>query len=124
MRVVECAFCKGKGKDPFELLSKLATCQVCGGTGKVEVIEPAIKCAFCKGTGVYPRNGCVTCTVCNGKGMVTVKGETEGCRTEVTTETRSSVVTMNSVIPRLQRGGFKEMTKLNSSREYFIKNPC
>jgi hypothetical protein len=28
---------------------------------------------------------------------------------------------MNSVIPWLQRGGFKEMTKLNSSREYFIK---
>jgi DnaJ-class molecular chaperone len=74
-----CAFCKGKGKDPFELLSKLANCQVCGGKGKVEVIEPAIKCAFCKGTGIYPRDGRVTCTVCNGKGMVTVKGETEGC---------------------------------------------
>ena len=79
MSVVECAFCKGKGKDPFELLSKLATCQVCGGTGKVEVMEPAIKCAFCKGTAIYPRDGRVTCTVCNGKGMVTVKGETEGC---------------------------------------------
>jgi len=45
----------------------------------VEIIEPAIKCAYCKGTGVYPHNGRVTCTVCNGKGMVTVKGETEGC---------------------------------------------
>jgi len=79
MEKIICAFCKGKGKDPFGLLSELATCQVCGGKGQVEVIEPAIKCAFCKGTGVYPHNARVTCTVCNGKGMVTVKGETEGC---------------------------------------------
>ena len=79
MGEIKCAFCKGIGKDPFDLLSELATCQVCGGTGKVEVVEPAIKCVFCKATGVYPRNARVTCTVCNGKGMVTVKGATEEC---------------------------------------------
>jgi len=28
---------------------------------------------------------------------------------------------MDSVIPWLQRGGFKEMTKLNSSREHFVR---
>jgi len=76
---IKCAFCKGTGKDPFDLLSELATCQVCGGRGKVEVVEPAIKCVFCKATGVYPRNARVTCTVCNGKGSVTVKGATEEC---------------------------------------------
>ena len=76
---IRCAFSKGAGKDPFDLLSELATCQVCAGKGKVEVVEPAIKCAFCQATGVYPRNGRVTCTVCNGKGMVTVKGTTEEC---------------------------------------------
>jgi DnaJ-class molecular chaperone len=38
-----------------------------------------IKCAFCKGSGVYPHNGRVTCTVCSGKGMVTVKGATDTC---------------------------------------------
>ncbi|MDP8258053.1 MAG: YuiA family protein, partial [Candidatus Aadella gelida] len=39
-----------------------------------------IKCVFCKGTGVYPHNGRITCTVCSGKGMVTVnKGATEEC---------------------------------------------
>jgi len=79
MSMVECAFCRGKGIDPFNLLSKLSTCQVCGGAGKVEIIEPAIKCVYCKGTGVYPHNARVTCTVCNGKGMVTVKGATEEC---------------------------------------------
>ncbi|MEW6003226.1 MAG: hypothetical protein AB1638_11365 [Nitrospirota bacterium] len=80
MSVVECAFCKGKGVDPFELLSPLAACQVCGGRGKVEVIEPAIKCAFCQGTGVYPYGVRITCYVCGGRGMVTVKeGETKEC---------------------------------------------
>ena len=79
MGVIKCAFCKGTGKDPFDLLSELAICQVCGGRGKVEVKEPAIKCVYCKGTGVYPHNGRVTCTVCNGKGSVTVKTPTEKC---------------------------------------------
>lgn len=74
-----CSFCKGSGRDPFDLLSELAACQVCGGTGKVEVKEPAIKCAYCKGTGVY-HDTRVTCTVCNGRGMVTApKGETTQC---------------------------------------------
>ena len=76
---ITCAFCKGKGKDPFNLLSELALCQVCNGTGQVIVKEPAIKCAYCKGTGVY-HDTRVTCTVCNGKGMVAApKGETCQC---------------------------------------------
>jgi len=79
MSLTTCAFCKGRGKDPFNLLSELSTCQVCGGKGKVKVEEPAIKCAYCKGTGVYPYGSRLTCTVCNGKGMVTVKGATEKC---------------------------------------------
>jgi len=79
MSGVQCAFCKGSGKDPFNLLSEFAICQVCGGRGKVEVKEPAAKCAFCKGTGVYPHNARVTCTVCNGKGLVSVKGPSEEC---------------------------------------------
>ncbi len=106
MSVLECAFCRGKGKDPFELLSKLATCQVCGGTGKVEVIEPSIKCAFCKGTGIYPRDGRVTCTVCNGKGMVTVKGETEGCP-----KCKGSGQEIESGLPCIKCGGKGVTTK-------------
>ena len=67
---ITCGFCKGMGKDPFGLLSEHAACQVCCGTGKVEVIEPVIKCVYCDGSGVY-HNTRITCTVCNGKGMVT-----------------------------------------------------
>ena len=70
---------KAKVKTPLSSSPSLPPARYVEAKGKVEVIEPAIKCAFCKGTGVYPRNGRVTCTVCNGKGTVTVKGETEGC---------------------------------------------
>lgn len=76
---IVCAFCKGSGKDPFDLLSDLAACQVCGGTGKVEVEEPATKCVFCKGSGAYHGTR-ITCTVCRGRGMVTApQGETRQC---------------------------------------------
>jgi len=76
--IVQCAFCKGKGKDPFNLLSSLAECQVCGGRGVVMVPETAIGCAFCEGTGVYPGKR-LTCTTCGGKGKVTVRGPFETC---------------------------------------------
>lgn len=79
MSKIKCAFCKGKGRDPFDLLSDLSVCQVCGGTGKVEVEEPAVKCAFCNGTGVYPEGARITCTVCKGKGKNTVKGTKSTC---------------------------------------------
>jgi DnaJ-class molecular chaperone len=100
MSHVQCAFCKGKGKDPFNLLSELAICQVCRGTGKVEVIEPAIKCAYCKGTGIYPHNGRVTCTVCNGKGSITVKGTTEEC-----TKCKGTGTAIDSGLPCIKCGG-------------------
>ena len=69
-----CGFCRGKGKDPFELLSALSTCQVCAGSGIVEVKEPSRKCVFCGGSGVYP-NSRLTCTVCGGKGFATIPEE-------------------------------------------------
>jgi DnaJ-class molecular chaperone len=30
---IKCSFCEGKGKDPFNLLSKASQCQVCNGLG-------------------------------------------------------------------------------------------
>jgi len=74
----KCAFCQGKGIDPFELLSKLSTCQVCGGRGEVTIPEPAIECAFCGGSGVH-RDQRLTCVVCGGKGMVNIKEPYETC---------------------------------------------
>jgi len=78
MKEVKCAFCKGKGLDPFELLSSLSKCAVCGGKGKVKVEMPYIDCAFCDGTGVYPHTR-LNCTVCMGKGVVTFREPRRTC---------------------------------------------
>jgi len=77
---VKCAFCNGTGKDPFGIMSVLATCQVCRGSGQVAVTEPYARCAFCNGSGVQPSRR-LTCTVCNGKGVVPapVEAEREAC---------------------------------------------
>ena len=69
MATVTCAFCDGKGLDPFGLLSAHSKCQVCSGKGEINVKEPTIECAFCGGTGVFPGRR-ATCYVCGGKGVV------------------------------------------------------
>lgn len=69
-----CAFCKGKGKDPFGIPSKLSDCQVCLGRGMVQSVEPLATCPYCKGGGVF-FNHRMPCAVCKGKGKVTkIKG--------------------------------------------------
>lgn len=74
---ISCAFCSGKGRDPFDLLSEKSTCHVCSGTGKVSVSKPFMKCAYCKGTGNYKS---YSCNVCKGKGVVPeLKGDTKVC---------------------------------------------
>jgi len=78
MKEIKCAFCKGKGIDPFDLLSSISTCSVCGGKGKVNVEEPYVKCAFCHGTGIYPHTR-LNCTICMGKGVVTFRGTRTIC---------------------------------------------
>lgn len=71
---IKCAFCKGRGIDPFGIMSKLAYCPVCKGNKKVEVIEPFVDCKFCKGSGVYPASR-MSCTACNGKGVVSIQSK-------------------------------------------------
>ena len=69
VKTIQCAFCRGKGKDPFQLLSKLSLCQVCGGKGKVNVPFPYDTCPVCRGSGIQPHTRLV-CTTCNGKGVI------------------------------------------------------
>lgn len=74
-KTIHCAFCGGRGKDPFELLSELATCQVCNGKGEVMIASPYNSCPACSETGVKPHSRLV-CTVCKGKGVISrQKGE-------------------------------------------------
>lgn len=76
--IVECAFCGGKGRDPFEVMSPISTCPVCSGRREVEVREPAGDCVFCSGTGAHPRSR-LTCTACLGRGKLFVDGADELC---------------------------------------------
>jgi len=75
---LQCAFCQGKGIDPFELLYKQSVCQVCSGGGRVTTRGPARECAYCNGTGVHLHRRLV-CTVCGGKGIVNIKEPMETC---------------------------------------------
>ena len=77
--MVRCAFCNGKGRDPYHLLSYLATCQVCLGKGVVNVSKPAIKCVYCNGSGRNPSDGRITCSVCFGKGVIHVDKKIMEC---------------------------------------------
>ena len=65
--IIACAFCKGKGVDPFDLLSSLSRCEACGGTGHVRAPDPCVVCRFCNGTGSYKT---YRCPVCQGAGVV------------------------------------------------------
>ena len=64
---VPCSFCGGKGKDPFDIMSSLSLCCICGGRGVVRVNTPYTHCAHCRGTGAIKT---LTCTVCGGKGFL------------------------------------------------------
>jgi len=80
MKTVKCAFCKGTGKDPFDLLSKLSNCQVCLGKGEVSIEGPTTECKFCDGTGVQPyTTSALHCSACGGKGVVTVIKNLKKC---------------------------------------------
>ena len=67
---IPCAFCKGKGKDPFDVPSKLSDCQTCWGRGMVAIADiPHQTCSACKGTGIFAHHR-LSCSVCKGKGVV------------------------------------------------------
>ncbi len=67
MAEVTCSFCRGRGTDPFGIMSWLSTCCVCGGRGTVRVAAPFGRCAHCQGTGAIKT---FTCTVCRGTGYL------------------------------------------------------
>lgn len=69
---IGCAYCSGRGRDPFELLSKWATCYICRGKLQTRVKNPTRCCPYCEGSGISPR-GRYSCIVCHGKGVIHVK---------------------------------------------------
>ncbi len=73
-----CAFCRGRGFDPFGIPSPVSTCCVCGGKGMVRIGLPRVPCRFCRGTGVYPHSR-LTCTACGGGGAHFAAQRTSEC---------------------------------------------
>ncbi|MBU4350805.1 hypothetical protein KKD19_06395 [Patescibacteria group bacterium] len=74
IKEITCAFCKGAGKDPFGVPSKLSTCQVCFGRGKITLVDqPHETCTACRGTGIFAHHR-LPCSVCKGKGVVPKDG--------------------------------------------------
>ena len=63
---ISCAFCKGKGTDPFNVLSSLSVCGACDGRGTLHVSTPHVRCVYCEGTGSYKT---YRCPVCGGAGV-------------------------------------------------------
>jgi len=76
---VPCAYCGGRGTDPFGIPYPKSNCAVCGGRRTVRVQEPYAPCALCGGTGKM-RSRRLTCTACKGKGVVTVPERRQTCR--------------------------------------------
>lgn len=71
---VPCAFCQGRGRDPFQVLSPLSNCPACNGRKTVRVVEPYETCGACEGTGIYS-NSKLYCWTCRGKGVVPIRKE-------------------------------------------------
>ena len=69
---VKCAYCWGRGTDPFGCPSPTSKCSVCGGRGYNRVVAPYAPCSACGGTGKQPGRR-LTCTTCKGKGVMTVR---------------------------------------------------
>jgi DnaJ-class molecular chaperone len=65
--VIPCAFCNGKGVDPFAIMSELSVCGCCHGRGTVRVLSPHVRCTFCRGTGSHKT---YRCPVCGGAGAI------------------------------------------------------
>lgn len=77
MQMIPCAFCKGKGTDPYGQLSFQSRCEACKGMGEVHVPVPNVRCVYCMGTGSYKT---FRCLVCGGAGVVApVPPPTEPC---------------------------------------------
>ena len=69
---VKCAYCGGRGKDPFGCPGPESNCSVCGGKGYNRVMTPYEKCPACGGTGkVLGRR--LNCITCKGRGVITVR---------------------------------------------------
>jgi len=77
--LTSCAFCRGTGKDPFGIMSRLSICYACKGKKNLTVAKPVGICPYCQGTGTSPIGARNYCLACRGRGMVTVPEPARVC---------------------------------------------
>ncbi|MFQ5878828.1 MAG: hypothetical protein ACE5IZ_01450 [Dehalococcoidia bacterium] len=95
---VKCAYCGGRGTDPFECPGPHSNCSTCGGKGYNRVVTPYEKCPACDGTGrVLGRR--LNCTTCKGRGVITVRQPTGRHHTRPSAEAGSARVAARSAAP-------------------------
>jgi DnaJ-class molecular chaperone len=63
---ITCAFCGGKGTDPYNCMSSRSVCGSCHGRGTLNVPYPHRRCTFCEGTGSHKT---YRCPICGGAGV-------------------------------------------------------
>src|SRR5947209_5696363 len=79
LEAIRCAYCHGKGSDPFAIAPGPSTCGCCGGRGSVPIATPHVQCAYCRGTG---SSRTYRCPVCGGAGAIAaIAGPTRDCPT-------------------------------------------
>jgi len=95
---LKCAYCSGRGLDPFGCPGPTSKCAVCGGKGYNRVVAPYATCTACGGTGKL-RGRRMTCTTCRGKGVVAARPGSK-IRRRIGTSAGASAPTA----PGIQRG--------------------
>ncbi|MBW4519270.1 MAG: hypothetical protein KME16_06155 [Scytolyngbya sp. HA4215-MV1] len=76
---VQCAYCQGKGRDRFGVMSPQSTCQACHGTGTHWVTLPLIDCVYCRKTGISPTGTRNPCLACGGKAVQSQANRSFSC---------------------------------------------
>jgi len=98
MMDAKCAYCHGRGVDPFGCPGPTSKCAVCGGKGYNRVVTPYATCTACGGTGkVLGRR--MTCTTCKGRGVVAVRPGATKARRRSPISTASGTVQRGQVAP-------------------------
>lgn len=64
-KVLNCAYCNGTGRTP----SRVFSCGICKGKGKISIEKDMVRCGACRGTGRHPQSK-LTCLNCKGTGFV------------------------------------------------------
>lgn len=115
---VKCAYCGGRGKDPFGVPGPESNCSTCGGKGYNRVVTPYEPCPACNGTGKLLGRR-LNCTTCKGKGVVTVR-RPQAERTYGARATAESALPMDWPIPYSEQGPPSETDRASAASQVSV----